>query len=122
MHDTIKYNDEEAFFRNTPKYNEIVDLTEDKPSIIINLTIKKHKRSNKRKTNNSNTNDNEGIPKSKNNKETDKRKKHKNAIVTGNIPIQIIKKDQLKGKASRNHNLLRKRCWWGFIPRVALGD
>ena len=47
VHDTINYNEEKAFFRNIPKYNEIVDLTEEKPSIIIDLTIKRNIREKK---------------------------------------------------------------------------
>jgi len=76
----IVYDKEELIYRNMPKYNEIVDMTEENISIIIDLTIKK-----KRKRN-INTNLVDEVIKAK------KIKKEKPVIVSGTIPNKVLKR------------------------------
>ena len=52
VHNIVKYNKKKAFFRKELKYNKIVNLIEVKPSIIIDLTVVKKKRTKKRKIDN----------------------------------------------------------------------
>jgi hypothetical protein len=68
-------NKEEEFFKVLPKMNEIVDLTEDKPYIIIDLSYKRKR-----------------IITRKHMTKTINKKIKRVTIVSGPLPLRLLKK------------------------------